>query len=73
MSELDRYILVEEYGETVGTYLNSFSKQEPGYFYTVELYEQIQNYYGGRDSVVSAGNAVYTYQNIPADRITRIH
>ena len=29
------------------------------------------NFY--RDSVVSAGNAVYTYQNIPADRITRIH
>lgn len=47
MSELDRYILVEEYGETVGTYLNSFSRQEPGYFYTVELYEQIQNYYEG--------------------------
>lgn len=47
MSELDGYILVEEYGETVGTYLNSFSRQEPGYFYTVELYEQIQNYYGG--------------------------
>ena len=47
MSELDRHILVEEYGETIGTFLNSFSRQEPGYFYTVELYEQIQNYYGG--------------------------
>lgn len=52
MSELDRHILVEEYGEID---IQHF----PGNFY--------------RDSVVSAGNAVYTYQNIPADRVTRIH
>ena len=38
-------LLIKEYGETVGPFLDSFNKQEPGYKRTCELYEQIQNYY----------------------------
>lgn len=63
-------LLIKEYGETVGPFLDSFNKQEPEYPYVCELYEQIQNYYGNevpqevQDAFVQDPHKDYILENL---------
>lgn len=39
--------LIQEYGETIGSFISTFSPDEEGFYRVKALYEQIQNYFEG--------------------------